>query len=76
MQNFTIMGVHWKIWFLGGGGLRKTNIGGGLPKKGEGPGQFENLRGGLGKWEGVVFLRGEGGDTPMHTEDLCREIRH
>ena len=37
-----------------------------MPKK-EGLGQFANLTGrwGLGKKEGVVFLRG--GDTAMHT---------
>ena len=39
-------------------------------KRGGGLGQFARLRqGDLGKKEGVVFLRGEGGgvDTPMHT---------
>ena len=51
-------------------GLRKTNIEGGLPKKGVA--QFAYLRGGLGKKEGggVFFLRGGGGrgvDNPMHT---------
>ena len=39
-------------------GLRKNNIEGGLPKKG-GLGQFADLRGGLGKKEEVVFLRGD-----------------
>ena len=30
MNNFNILGVHWKIWLLRGeGGLRKTNIEGG-----------------------------------------------
>ena len=29
MKNFNILGVHWKIRFLGGGGLLKTNIEGG-----------------------------------------------
>ena len=24
--KFNVKGVHWKIWFLGGGGSRKTNI--------------------------------------------------
>ena len=47
------------------GGSRKTNIEGGLPKKGRGLRQFADLRGGLGKKEEVVFLRGV--DTPMHT---------
>ena len=39
MKNFNILGVHWKIGLLGcgeggGGGVTKTNIKGGLPKKG------------------------------------------
>ena len=50
-------------------GLRKTNIEGGLPKKGVA--QFAYLRGGLGKKEGggVFFFAGggRGVDTPMHT---------
>ena len=56
MKNFNILGVHWKIQLLGGGGggSGKTNIEGRLPKK-EGLGQFADLRGGLGKKEGVVF---------------------
>ena len=33
MKNFNILAIHWKIQFLGGGS-RKTNIEGGLPKKG------------------------------------------
>ena len=42
----------------GGGGSRKTNLKGGLPKKG-GVGQFANLRGDRpGKKEGVVFFGG------------------
>ena len=58
MKNFNILGVHWRIQLLGGGGSRKTNIDGGLPKRG-GLGQFANLmRGGLGKKEAGVFLRG------------------
>ena len=38
MKNFNILRVHWKIQLLGRGGGRggsqKTNIEGGLPKKG------------------------------------------
>ena len=55
-----------------GGGVnnpKKTNIEGESPKKGRGLRQFVDLRGeggGLGKKEGVVFLRGEV-DTIMHT---------
>ena len=45
---------------------RKTNIERGLPKKGGGLRQFADLRGGLGKKEGVVFLRAVV-DKPMHT---------
>ena len=37
----------------------------GLPKKG-GLGQFADSRGGLGKKERGMFLRGRG-DTPVHT---------
>ena len=48
----------------GGGVSRKTNIEGGLPKKG-GLGYFAYLRGGLARKRGVVFLRG--GWYPMHT---------
>ena len=49
MKNFNIMGVYWKILFLGGNFLKG---GGGL-------GQFSDLRWGLLKKRGVVFLRGE-----------------
>ena len=34
MINFIILGVHWKIWLLGGKVHKKNNIEGGLPKKG------------------------------------------
>ena len=56
MKNFNNLGVHEKIRFLGG--LRKTSIWGGLPRKRR-LGQFANLSGGegLGKKEGVVFSR-------------------
>ena len=49
MKNLNIFGVYWKIWLLGekGEGSRKTNIEGGMPKKGE-LGQFANLSGGGG----------------------------
>ena len=56
MKNFNIMGVHWKIRYIG---IRqgKTNIQGELPKKGE-LGQFADLRGGGG---GGVLKKGGGG---------------
>ena len=60
MKNFNIMGVHWKIQFLsGGGGVTKNQYiyREDLPEKG-GLGQFADLRGGLAEKEGVVFLRG------------------
>ena len=47
---------------MGGGAHKKLKQGGGLPKK---LGQFANLRGGLARKRGIVFLRGV--DTPMHT---------
>ena len=60
MKNFNILGVHWNIRLLGGGGVHK-NRWGRLPKKGA-LGQFVDLRWELGKKE-------EGGsvDTLMHT---------
>ena len=30
MKNFNILGIHWKIWLLGGGGSQKNNIEGGI----------------------------------------------
>ena len=48
LKNLNILGVHWKIRLLGGGS-QKTNIEGGLPKKG-GFGQFVDLREG-GAWQ-------------------------
>ena len=35
--------------------------------KGSRLGHFVDLRGGLGKYEGVMFLRGRGFDNPMHS---------
>ena len=52
-------------------GSRKTNIeGGGVLKKGgvvSSVCRFKWGRGGLGKNKGVLFLRGWGVDTQMHT---------
>ena len=61
------MGVHWKIQFLGWGGLTKNQyIGGHGLKRGWGSlGHFVDLGGGgLAKKRDMVFLRGV--DTPMH----------
>ena len=33
MKNFNILGLHWKIRFLGGGGTKNQYYDGGLPKK-------------------------------------------
>ena len=56
MKNLNIFGVDWKIWLLGG--FIKTNIEGGLSKKG-GLGQFANLMGkGGGKKEGGGVFEG------------------
>ena len=57
IKNFNIFGAHWKIGLLTGCS-RKINIEGGRLPKRAGLGLFANLRGGLGKKEGVVFLRG------------------
>ena len=51
-----ILGVHWKIWFLGLVLKKKTIYRGECLKKG-GLGEFADLRGGLVK-KGVMFLRG------------------
>ena len=50
MKYFNIMGIHWKIWFLGMVN-EKPIYRGELPKKG-GLGHYADLRGGLGEIEG------------------------
>ena len=40
-----------------------------------GLGQFTNVRGGLSKKEGVVFLRGVGVDIPTHTMILTNMLK-
>ena len=69
MKNFNIFGVQWKIRLLWGGGSWKTNIWGGLPKKG-GLGQFVDLRGDLARKRVVVFLREGGGWYPNAYYDI------
>ena len=48
MKNFNILGIHWKIWLLGGCS-QKVNIEGGLPNEEAGLGQFVDV--GFGKKE-------------------------
>ena len=50
------------VFFGGGGVVTKTQYmgGGELPKKGGGAWTISRFRGGLGKKDGVVFLRGGG----------------
>ena len=52
MRNFSILGVHWKIWLSG--------------RRDWGLGQFVDLRGKLGKKEGVGGEEGGGFDSLMH----------
>ena len=55
-ENFNIMGVHWKIKFLGGGlGSRKTNVWGEIVKGRVELGQFADLRWGLAQKSELFF---------------------
>ena len=67
-------GVSLKSPTFRGGGSRKTNIegGGGLLKKEEGGLDSADLRGELGKKEGVTFFEGRV-NTPMRTICLVCE---
>ena len=56
MKNFSIMGVHWNIWFLKGV-HKKPIYRGGLPKK-VGLGKFADSREGLGKNRGRGYFWG------------------
>ena len=58
MKNFNILGVHWKIRLLGVGGSRKTNVEGGLPKKGALV-SLPIYGGDLARKRVVVFLQGD-----------------
>ena len=62
MKNFNILGVHWKIWLLRGGSWKKQYRGRDCLKREGGLGLFADLRGGLARKKGVVFLRGGGWD--------------
>ena len=63
VKTFNILGVHWKIWLLGGSS-QKTNIEGGdcLKRKSW---TVYRFKGGAWQERRVVFLRGV--DTPMLT---------
>ena len=61
----------WKIRLLGRGS-RKTNIEGGLPKKG-GLGQFVDLRGTLARKRGWCFWGGV--DTPMRSMRVVQNLK-
>ena len=63
MKNLNILGVHWKIRILVRGFTKKQYREGDCPKRGAWT--ICKFKRGLGKKEGVVFLRGV--DTPMHT---------
>ena len=63
MKNFNILVVHWKIRLLGGGS-RKTNIDGGLPKKETW--KVCRLKG-AGGWRERGDGDFKGGDNTMHT---------
>ena len=65
LKNFDIMGVHWKIWFLGEALHENQYTGGGCFKRGLG--LFADLRKGLEKKRGMVFLRGGRGLIPQCT---------
>ena len=67
MKNFNILGVHRKIQVLGGGHKKPIYREHCLKR---GPWKTCRFTGGLGKKEGVVFLKG-GVDTPMHTMEYC-----
>ena len=54
-KNFNILEVHWKIQLLGAVHEKPISRGDCLKRRGE---QFVSLRGGLGRKEGYVFLRG------------------
>ena len=75
MQNFNMLGVHWKnLTFKGGGSSQETDIEGGFPKKGE-LGQFADLRGVLTRKRTWCFW-GVGVDTLMHTmKDLASSLQ-
>ena len=70
MKNFNILGVHWKIWLLGG--ATKNQYKGGIALKG-GFGQFLSLRWGLGKKEGWWCFWG-GGWYPNAHYDIWRKL--
>ena len=76
IKNFNVLGVHGKIRLLGGG-FMKNQYRGGNCLKGGGLRQFADLKGGgLARKRGVVFLKGGGVDTPMHTMGHFKVLEH
>ena len=68
MKNFNNGGFTEKSDFLGSGFTKNQYRGGGggyYLKRGLG--QFPDLRGGLARKRGLLFLRGGGVDTPIYT---------
>ena len=73
MENFNVLGIHWKIQLLGWCS-GKTNIEGRLPKRGS---LDSLLMYGRGAWQkkGVVFLRWRGGgDTRTYSSCFMHGI--
>ena len=70
MKKFNIFGVHWKIRLLGG--FTKNQIEGGrLPQKGDWT--VCRFKRGLGKKQGVVFLRRV--DNLIHTMRMVQNLK-
>ena len=68
MKNFNILGVHWKIQFLGGRGYEKPIQMGGLPERVVWTVcRFKCM----GAWQETEwFFWGRGSDTPMHIMEI------
>ena len=71
-SHFNVLGVHWKIRLVeGGGGSRKADIVGGYPKK-RGLDSLPIKEGGSWQERGECCFWG-GVDTPVHTMILLIE---
>ena len=67
VKNVNILGVHWKIWLLGGF-MKNQNRGGALNS-------LLIYKGGLARKKEVVFLRGGVVDSPMRTMRVVKNLR-